>query len=368
MISWKLNLLSGRHVRTCMVLAVTLLVSACGGGGGGGGGGSSAPTAGSGTPGVQMPSISTASSIVNSAPTSTFAIGSAERLAYEYLNAERLRDGFGAVAESLPVYNAAKGHADYQLRNNTGGHVQYTELFYSNAPTTPVPTVGFTGATPSDRLIAAGYGAAGTFGGAYDEIHTQFDSSQNKVLYGGAVGIRSLLNAPLHMSGLLSGSRDIGIAVRSESDVNVSFPPYAPRIVTQINLAHKNSVGEQIPASNEVLVYPCNGATNVGRALYGEKPNPVPGRDLSTNPLGRSMLIYVRPQNSLAITTYSMVVTATNTPVVLRAPATPLFGGSYQQYIAADSPNAANTQYTFNVAGTNNGTAFSKICKFTTGN
>ncbi len=366
MISWKLNLFSGRHVRICMVLAVTLLVSACGGGGGGGG--SSAPTAGSGTPGVQLPSISTASSIVNSAPTSTFAIGSAERLAYEYLNAERIRDGFGGVAESQPIYLAARGHADYQLRNDLNGHIQYRELFYSNAPNTPVPTVGFTGATPTDRLVAAGYGDRGTFGGAYDEIYTEFNISQNKVLHGGAVGIKELLNAPFHMAGLLSGSRDVGIAVRSESDVNVSFPPYAPRIVTQINLAHKNSDGEQIPASNEVLVYPCNGATGVGRLLNGENPNPVPGRDLSVNPLGRSMLIYVRPQNSLAITTYSMVVTATNTPVVLRAPATPLFGGSYQQYIAADSPNAANTQYTFNVAGTNNGTTFSKICNFKTGN
>ncbi len=339
--------------KSSLLFQVLAALTACGGGGGG-----SAPPATSQLPGnppvIDVP-VSLPSTIVTSPQVSSFAVGSPEREALDFLNAERLRDGFGTVAENSFLYAAAKGHADYQILNGETEHFQVSGR------------AGFTGFSPSDRVAATGYTASGAYGGLIDEIAFLSDSLQNKNAFGGAFALKALLNAPLHMSGLLSGIREVGIAVSSERDLGVSFPPFEPAIVTQINGAYKTSTGAQLPASSEVLVYPCNGATGVARELRGESPNPVPGRDLSVNPLGRSMLVYVRPENTLAITTYSMVATASGAPVVLRAPATPLFGGTYQQYIAADAPNAANTTYTFTVSGTNNGNAFSKTCQFTTG-
>ena len=76
------------------VVAAAALV-ACGGGSGGG----DAP----GTPPPYVPPVQglLPSTIVTTAQSNTYPAGSAEKAAFEYLNAERLRDGFGAVAQPM---------------------------------------------------------------------------------------------------------------------------------------------------------------------------------------------------------------------------------------------------------------------------
>ncbi len=174
-----------------------------------------------------------------------------------------------------------------------------------------------------------------------------------------------LLNAPFHMASLLSGMRDLGVAVRSDADVPASP---VPALITQFSGAYVGSAGPQLPATGQVLVYPCNGSTGMHRALYGERPHPVPGRDLLARPLGRSMYVYSRPGSTLIVGSASLTLSAGGPAIPLLPPSKEGdFAASHHTFIAADVPQAANTAYTFTVSGTVSGTAFSKTCQFTTG-
>ncbi len=127
--------LVARPVLAVVVAAAALV--ACGGGGGGDGRSTPPPQ----VPPAQGPFPS---SIVTTAQSNTYPAGSAEKAAFEYLNAERLRDGFGAVAQSAPLDAVARGHADYNLLNFAFGHYQR-----AGDP-------GFTGIEPHDRVLALG--------------------------------------------------------------------------------------------------------------------------------------------------------------------------------------------------------------------
>jgi hypothetical protein len=289
---------------------------------------------------------------------SSYAAGSEELGAYNLLNFERQRCGFGTLVQSVQLDAAAKGHADYQIINNVLTHEQDKARYPD----------GFTGTLPSDRVLAAGYTAAG---GVTDEIVGYFGTSQKTGL--GAEGIRGLLSAPYHLRGLVGGYRDVGVSVRSNMDVGIS----SPMVYLQLNAAYKASAGLQLVAADSVNTYPCEGSVGVNRQLSNETPNPVPGRDLAVNPLGAVVYVGVREGSQLVITNSSMLEVPTGRLVALRAPVTaandpyaPCLEGcfkAHQAYIAADAPVLANTSYQMAVTGTNNGTPFSRTFTFVTG-
>lgn len=328
------------------VMVASAILAACGGGGGGG---SPAP--------APAPAPVAASSLVTSVPTPTYAAGSQELAAFELLNAERSRCGLGLLAQDTRLDTAAQGHADWAIFNNFTGHVQVAG--------TPL----FTGQLFTDRIAASGYATAGTFTGQ-DEIFTALGSNDESV-FGGARGIRELLNAPYHQTNLIGGGfRDIGYSVRNNTEVG---GPQS-RVTVQMNPAYRNAAGPQLPAGDAVLTYPCEGSTGVIRQLTGETPNPVPGRNLAVNPLGVSIGILVRQGQVLTIASASMTNMATGAPVVLRTPTTaandpngPGFLTTSQAFVSADVPLAAMTAHQVTLTGTNNGTAFSRTFTFTTG-
>ena len=329
------------------VIATSALI-ACGGGGGG----STAPV--SAAPVVIAPVAGTpaAADLVAAVAASTYspALQAEELSAFNTLNAERSRCGFGLLAHSPALDATAKGHADWQLINNFRGHFQ------------SVGTPGFTGASPADRATAAGY----AWTGLADE-NTSLIGANVKAGYG-ASSVRTLLQAPYHAAGLLSGFRDVGFSIRNDVEVSSTF---GARVVAQVNLGH-TSVGPQSLGTGDVATYPCAGTTGVDRQLLNESPNPVPGRNLAVNPLGSSILILVREGQTLVITSASMTSVATGLPVTLRAPVTSVNDpntkvGTHQAFISADAPLQANSAYDVIVTGTNNGVAFSRSLRFTTG-
>ena len=97
----------------CTVAAAS--IAACGGGGGGSTGGVAAPAA---------PVVQVTAQLVTSVPTPNYGAASEELIAFNYLNAERARCGFGKLAQSVPLDKAAKAHADYQLINTFLGHFE----------------------------------------------------------------------------------------------------------------------------------------------------------------------------------------------------------------------------------------------------
>ena len=336
-----------RKFFSLLTAAAVATLAACGGGGDG------APTL---APAASAPSAG--SSIVASVLASTYAPGSEELAAFTLLNAERQRCGFGQLTQSAALDAAAKAHATYQIVNNIVSH-------FENLSTNPT---GFTGADAAARVVAQGYTGAGAVA---DEIAVIPGTGIKTGM--GESGIRSLLNAPYHLKGLMSGYRDVGISARSNVDAGAG----AAAVVLQLDAAYKASVGPQLLARSDVLTYPCEGTTGVDRQLSNETPNPVPGRDLRANPLGSSIYVAVLDGNTLAITSASMLKTFTGQFITLRTPITaandplgPCSAGcfkSHQGYIAADAALDANTSYQVSISGTNQGAPFSRTFTFTTG-
>lgn len=324
--------------------ASLLLLAACGGGGS-----DAAPAA------IAAPTTPA----VPEAP-QPYLAGSEELAAYTLLNAERGRCGFGLLTANSQLDAAARSHADYQLINNRNSHTE-----------DPRVLEGFTGVEPESRVRFQGYTGAG---GVTDEYAFYTSSSPIRSVRGlGESGVRALLNAPYHLNGLMSGYRDVGFAVRSTADVGRG----ANGAFVQINAAYKANVGPQQLGATDVRTYPCEGASGIGRMLSNESPNPVPGRDLSANPLGSSVYIAVREGNTLAITNASIKDALTGQSAILRVPVTatndpygPCLSGcfkSHQGYIVADTPLQPGTAYTVSISGTNNGAAFNRTFTFTTG-
>ncbi len=129
----------------------------------------------------------------------------------------------------------------------------------------------------------------------------------------------------------------------------------------------------QYQASSEVLTYPCQGTSGVNYQLRGEDPNPVPGRNLATNPLGHPIIIKARTGNSLQIASVTMTVVGTGANVVLRSAsqtkADDITGKflANEGYVIPDVPLTPNTTYRVSIVGTNAQVPFSKVFQFSTG-
>ncbi len=320
------------------------LLAACGGGGDGEASGStslSAPT----TPVVVEPSVET---IVQA---SAYTSGSEEALAYEFINAERLRCGFGTLRQNAALDRAARSHADWML----------TYSIFSHYETQDRPQF-FTGITPYDRIVAAGYTP---IGGTEIIGFGTTPSTTGR----GVRGLRELLATPYHGYGALMPARDIGLSVRSPLDLgrNTLLP------VTIANIAASTSF--QLIASNDVVTYPCDGTTGVDYKMGQELPNPVPNRNLTRDPLGHAVTIMVRFGNILSIDSATMVNSETGANIPLRPAITAsndpngLFArfGRHAGYVIPDVPLDINSEYEVRLTGTNNGQPFEKQFRFSTG-
>lgn len=340
-------------MKTKMKLGWTVLalaaLAACGGGGG-----SSTPATGTVISAPIVPVAPAVSNIVTTAPLSAYATGTEELAAFSRLNAERNFCGFGVLAQNSSLDKATLAHANSQIANNYFGH-------YETAG-----TPFFTGVTPADRVTASGY----TSGGVTEEASG--NATNLKTGYG-EIGTRGLLNAPYHLAGLLTGYREVGISLRNATDLGAA----SARKILVFKLAYKDTDGLQVFSPSDVKTYPCDGSVGMSPNMSGEIPNPVPGRNLFTNPLGSTVYVALREGNMLTITSASMTNMATGAPVALRAPltatndpnATPnlTYFRSNQALISADAAMAPFTRYQVTVNGTNNGVAFSPTFAFTTG-
>lgn len=324
---------------------------------GGGGGGTTAATVTAPVAPVVVP-VPVDSTIVVTAPATTYPAASEELQALTLLNGERSRCGFGVLAQNVQVDNAARAHADYQIRNNLSSHLEDKAAY----------PLGFTGVYPEDRVAFQGYTGAGVTADEY--VRAGGISTKTGR---GVADTRALLSAPYHMSALLSGFRDVGVAVRSDADTGAA----SPAVITQFNLTSKTADGMQLLSGTEVNTYPCEGSSGVNRQLRNESPNPVAGRNLAVSPLGSSVYIQVRDGQTLVISNATMTKVSTGVAVTVRPavggandPYAPCASGCYkshQAYIAADGPLDANTAYRVTVDGTNNGAAFNKAFNFVTG-
>lgn len=326
------------------IAAAIVALAGCGGGG-------DAPANNGGDNGNGTPPTVVEPSMETTVTPANYTTGSEEALAFDFLNAERLRCGFGALKQNAALDQAALAHANWMLTYST----------FSHSETADKPNY-FTGTTPTSRIIAAGYSPIGG-----TEI-IGFGTAPSKSGRG-VRGIRELMATPYHGFGTLMPGRDVGISVRSPLDLGMAT--YIP--VTIANIATSSSY--QMLESNAVVTYPCDGTAGVDYKMGQESPNPVPGRNLTLNPLGHAINIMVRFGNILEIQTASMRNVETNASVALRAPVTAAndVNGMFQQYgrhagyVIPDTALTPNTTYEVSLTGTNNGTSFSRTFRFSTG-
>lgn len=344
------------NAKNLFALSTLALLAACGGGSDGGSTGTVATTTAPTTVASSNTSATTTSTpatntLVTSVPKTTY-VGE-ELAAFELLNKEREHCGFGLLAQNAKLDVAARGHADWLLLNNYTGHFQVAG------------TPGFTGVDSTARIIASGYGDGKDFKGSEVELDImRLKDGQ------GETGIWTFAAAPYHAMPLFLGNyREVGISVRDVNDIGLSKSNRSAMTIESNYLA---SVGPQLFESKKVRTYPCEGTTGVKSSLLGESPNPVPGRNLATNPTGSTIIIAGDLGKTLTIKSVSITNTISGTDVKLLPTITADNDpnkrlSSNEGFILPDAPLSATTAYRVNITGTNDGMAFTTSFTFTTG-
>jgi uncharacterized protein YkwD len=307
---------------------------------------------GGGSDKSSIPVENTDAFLVSSVPAATYT-GQALR-AFEVINAERVRCGFGQLAQNTRIDTAADGHSVWMLKNDLQVHDQISG------------TVGFTGTTVADRLRAAGYPSARTWGEVISPIDDWTKNAE--------AGVRLLFNAPYHGMNMLRGFRDVGIGFRTSRDVDVPSDYLYGKLT--IDLATSTADVGQTAGNNVVRTYPCEGTSGVLHLLWGESPSPVPDRDLFAHPIGTTVLVAGDINKKLTIASAHMTgpggvaialrpaVTESNDPNGAPGRA---YLASHEAFISADAPLATNTTYQVLITGTNGAMPFSRSFSFRTG-
>lgn len=344
-------------------ISCAVLLAACGGGGGTSNTGTTPPpapaTCSNGatdyptcTPPVVKPDPN---ALQDTVPSSTYVPASLLAAAYTTLNTARQAYGAGLLSQNAKLDTAASNHAKYASQ-------RYSEKDFANiGHTEDAAKSGFTGVSPADRIVYAGYAAA-----SVGEDMTTFISVDGVSSDPGVIAVSSLLSAPYHRFGLFEGNRDIGIGSTSarftgEGGVNNT-------VVIDMGVAQ--GAQQQLPARSWVGVWPINGAENVMYSFAGESPNPIP----VNNGACAGYPVSVQVRNGLALSTTSFTMTDAAGVVVnvqLSTAATdvnPSQARANTAYIIPFKPLKLATKYTVRFVGAANGAAIDKTWSFVTTN
>lgn len=297
--------------------------------------------------------------IVSSPQPSTYPLGSEQKAAFDLLNQERLACGFGTLAQNAALDTAALNHSLYQFINNVSTHEE-DRVLYPN---------GFTGRTVLDRVWQAGYGTPATVRQASEDFAEGTRASAAALTTGdGTFFTRALLSAPVHLASMMSDADAAGMAF-VDSGLIAGYPFGGRRSMVLFNFGFQ---ARQSLDSRAVVTYPCQGSTGIVWKISNETPGPIPGRDLSVDPIGPGIVVKVAADRVLAISAASVVNTSTGaaTPTYILNTANDPSGGVVAPNLAVVIPLAplvASTTYQVNVSGSHGGVPFSRSFTFTTG-
>lgn len=300
--------------RTISIFVLAAL-AACGGGGGG----STTTVAGGGT---------------NTTP----AVPVTYDDAISFLNVFRVSSGFNSLTKSTELEISATRHNDYL---STVDLVDF--LSHDEDPS----RTGFTGVTPKDRAVAAGYPLTSQVGEGL---------TTGKVNSTPVDHVKSLLSVPYHSIVLLGLVKEIGMSSKVVGSTKSYFT---------VDVGYRQ-FSDEFPADS-VRVFPCGGVSDVPyKSLGNESPAPIPGRNIGTDPIGLPIIVMSRRSNSLSV--ISQVISRKDTgeivPVVkiLDLNSNPTSSVA----ILPDKPLAPGVQYDSKITVLNNGKTSTITCSFTT--
>ena len=217
------------------IAASAALIAGCGAGSGG------AAPAPNTTPTSTAPATAPTINSVVAAP--TYATNSQQAVVYSLINAARV--SCGSVSQSAALNQASQAHDYWMLANG----------YYGHGESSTVPT-GYTGVTPYDRDVAAGYTFNVTDPLRNDEVITGDGSVGNL----GATLVANLLAAPYHSAGVLRGFQNLGIGYM-DSNAAWVFSTYGALTYLTVDFGVHGGSIEQYLSSSDVKTYPCEGTT-----------------------------------------------------------------------------------------------------------
>ena len=278
------------------------------------------------------------STLVTSVPAPTYAAGSQQLAAFNYLNGIRGRCGFGLLKQDTRLDQAADDHANYMA-------VNFAQLqAISHTQTSGLP--GFTGVFPGDRASHRGYqGSVGEgilFGAP--SVTLQFATA-------------NLVQSTYHATAALTPATDLGFGVRVQG---------AAFFAVKFGLLQGTQL--QRLAGDAVALAPCDGESGWLRVHGPESPNPMPGVQVGT--YGAPLVVAVRDDQKLAVDQWT-VTPSGGSPIAttLRMQGQDPNGG-VPPHMAVLIPNAvlaANTTYNVVLRGKTSGIPFERRYSFTTG-
>lgn len=338
------------------IASLSAMLAACGGGGGGGDDEES--------PSTSLPSNSTPIQMT-AVPGSYTTPGLAT--AFDFLNRERLRCGLGALKQNASLDQAAKNHALY-LTTYPG-----SDPHFENSNGT-----GFTGYSPLDRAVAAGYKTewnevmeAGVL--PWIELHGEpHESMEDYPMH----AVKTDLTGPFHGLTLLSPGIDIGMAFEGTNKTFGNIQTIQMNFIA--NIGRGQFFNGQQPGTGEVRTFPCQGSEGILPAVFSEwlYTGPlIPGRVLNTDPA--SSPIYVFGEYGTTLTISGATITRVSTGEVLPIAKTStkltdnihgeLHRDTWSGFVLADKPFVPGQAYRVKIEGKNDNTPFIKEFTFTPG-
>lgn len=310
---------------------IATALTACGGGDGSSSAADTAPPGAATTPPQTVP---------GTVSTPQYAANSAQLTAFKLLNQYRTQCGFPALQENTLLDQAAQSHARYM---STNGVIADNEVSGKT---------GFTGVTYQDRAVAAGFPniyAGGVSGGFYTT------ATLSDTQYG-----------QQHVLDWLSGVYHIAIGVWPLTlvGIGVSEAPFNgyPDVRASLSLS-----GLQSTPGNGPLTFPCQGTTGVAYQSNGEIPAP----PNTSGPWGTPVAVAGNPNDVVVLQSATLTDPAGHTInlQLLNSSTDPnKLLPAFEAVAYPTSPLLPNTQYSVNLSGTVNGTAFSRAFTFSTGN
>jgi len=329
---------------TALSFAAAVALSACGGGGGGGSSaaGAAAPAS---APGSASSPSSASSPVTGTQPTPQYAANSATLAMFNQVNAYRQQCGFPAVLQNTVLDQAAGAHAMWEGLNNMV------------ADNETAGQQGFTGVTYLDRAAHFGFPTTNAIGGGVSAA--QWTAAALSETQYGQLLANQWFTGVYHAPVVLTPVTKIGVG-EYETSLN-GFP------AAWGSLTLEDTSIQQLTTSGP-LTFPCQGVTGVAATAHTETPTP----PNTSGPWGTPVIVMGNATDTIVLTSGTMtdpsghvinlqLLYSSNDPNKELQP--------YQAVAYPTTPLAANTTYTVNVSGTQNGTPFTKPpYTFTTGN
>ena len=335
---------------------LALALAACGGGGGGGG---ESSVGGSAVPDAPAPPVVTAPAPTSGLPASTYAAGSDTLAAWAYLQRARIQCGFGALAQNAQLDAASRAHSNYLIAESAG----ITPIAGHGEPNGN--NTFFTGNSPSDRAVQAGYGprVVEILSASIEVYGPNTSRVQPTSAERGERAMRSLLNSVAHLSAAVSGARVVGIGAQTSSrdDSSANTLTVNHRLGALLGLAE----GTQLLGAGNVASYPCAGSVDIDYAFAPatEEPNPFPEITDRNVVVGPPIYLRADAGATLSVTARSLKDAAgVDQPV--RTSVGPL--ASHEFFMVPASPLAPAATYTVKIVGSANGVAFDRSFTFRT--